>query len=69
MEAHLALKKQEKEYIVDRIVEILKSPRKSELIEELREKVMSEGENTEFNELDFDSVIYSVILAIDELYS
>jgi len=65
----LGLKKQEKEYIVNKIVDILKSSRKSELIEELRKKVMSESKNTGSNDLDFDSVIYSVILAVEELYS
>ena len=65
----MGLKKQEKEYIVNKIVDILKSSRKSELIEELRKKVMSESKNTGSNDLDFDSVIYSVILAVEELYS
>ena len=65
----MGLKKEDKEYIVNRIVEILKSSRKSELIAELGKKVMSEGENTDSNEQEFDSVIYSVLLAIEELYS
>jgi hypothetical protein len=62
----LPLTKKEKDRIVDRVVEILKSPQKNELIAELRKKVLESDEGKETDQID--EVIYSVIQAIDELY-
>ena len=61
----MPLKKAEKDYIVNKVVEILKSPQKETLIAQLREKVLNETDDTD--ETDFDDVVYSVIQAIDEL--
>jgi hypothetical protein len=62
----LPLTKEEKDHIVERVVNILTSPQKNELIAELREKVLASEEEREVDQID--EVIYSVIQAIDELY-
>jgi len=63
----MPLTSEEKNYIVDKVVGILKSPEKEQLITELRQKIFAAGnDNSEAGELD--EVIYSVIQAIDELY-
>lgn len=63
----MPLTSEEKTYIIDKVVEILKSPEKEQLIAQLRQKVFAaDKENNEAGQMD--EVIYSVIQAIDELY-
>jgi hypothetical protein len=68
---NVSLTKKEKEYIVDKVVEILKSPQKEELITQLREKVLVDDEQDDGQttaDQSTDEVIYAVIQAIQELY-
>ncbi|MBN1696646.1 MAG: hypothetical protein JW881_03940 [Spirochaetales bacterium] len=62
----MPLTQEEKDRIVERVVEILKSPQKNELIEALRKSVLEKEEHDDADEID--DVIYSVIQAINELY-
>jgi len=63
----MSLSKKKKEQIANRVVEILRSPRKEELIAELREKVFSE-ERDERRSEEIEDVIYAVLQALEELY-
>lgn len=60
----MPLTKEEKNYIVDTVAEIMRAPDKKERIARLRDGVLAaeEGTNT------LDDTVYSVIQAIDELY-
>jgi hypothetical protein len=65
----MPLTKEEKDQIVNKVVEILKSPDKEQLITALREKVFKDNsENADSGEETSDEVVYSVIQAINELY-
>ena len=61
----MPLTKVEKDYIVDKVTEILKSPDKKARLDALREQVMG-GEDGEGESLD--AAAYSVLQAIEELY-
>ena len=62
----MPLSENEKEYVVNKVVEILRSSDKKMKIEELREKVMNEI--AQDDQIHLDDTIYSVIQAIEELY-
>jgi hypothetical protein len=63
----MAMSKGDKERIANRVVEILRSPRKKELIDELRQQVFaSPGDETESDEIE--DVVYAVLQALEELY-
>ena len=63
----MSISKEEKETIANRVVEILRSPRKKELIDELRQRVFSaERENQDGEEIE--DVVYAVLQALEELY-
>ena len=63
----MSISKKEKENIANRVVEILRSPRKQELIDQLRQRVFSaERENREGEEIE--DVVYAVLQALEELY-
>ncbi len=63
----MSISKEEKENIANRVVEILRSPRKQELIDQLRQRVFSaERENREGEEIE--DVVYAVLQALEELY-
>ena len=63
----MSISKEEKEKIANRVVEILRSPRKQELIDQLRKRVFSaERENREEEEIE--DVVYAVLQALEELY-
>jgi hypothetical protein len=59
------LSDQEKQYIVDQVVQILKAPDKKERLAALRERVLAESDA---EASDLDDAIYSVVQAIEELY-
>ena len=63
----MAISKEKKEAIANRVVEILRSPRKEQLIAELREKVFSEERDEQSSE-ELEDVIYAVLQALEELY-
>ena len=63
----MSISKEEKEKIASRVVEILRSPRKKELIEELRERVFSDQRDSREEETT-DDVVYAVLQALEELY-
>ena len=63
----MSISKKKKEQIANRVVEILRSPRKEELIAELRKKVFSE-ERDERRREEIEDVIYAVLQALEELY-
>ena len=61
----MPLSEEDKSYIVEKAVEILRAPDRKERIAALRSQVMSEGaERT----IDLDDAIYSVLQAMEELY-
>ena len=63
----MSISKEEKETIANRVVEILRSPRKKELIDELRQWVFgAERENQDGEEIE--DVVYAVLQALEELY-
>ena len=63
----MSISKEEKETIANRVVEILRSPRKTELIDELRQRVFgAERENRDGEEIE--DVVYAVLQALEELY-
>jgi len=63
----MSISKEEKETIANRVVEILRSPRKKELIDELRQRVFgAERENQDGEEIE--DVVYAVLQALEELY-
>ena len=63
----MSISKEEKETIANRVVEILRSPRKQELIDELRQRVFgAERENQDGEEIE--DVVYAVLQALEELY-
>ena len=63
----MSISKEEKENIANRVVEILRSPRKQELIDQLRQRVFSaERENRGGEEIE--DVVYAVLQALEELY-
>ena len=61
----MPLSEEEKQYVVDAVVEILRSPDKQERIAELRARVMDDSSETH-NILD--DAVYSMLQAIEELY-
>ncbi|MBN2736952.1 MAG: hypothetical protein JXR70_08235 [Spirochaetales bacterium] len=62
----MPLNKEEKDYIVNKVVEILKSPLKDKLIENLKTRVFNN--KSDDDEETSEEVIYAVIQAIDEIY-
>ena len=64
----MPLTKEEKEYIVNHVVEILKDPNKKTLLAELRHKVLNRNDESEREEEQLDEAVYAVIQAIEELY-
>lgn len=63
----MSMSKEDKETIVNRVVEILRSPKKKELIDELRQRVFaSPRDGPEADE--FEDVVYAVLQALEELY-
>jgi hypothetical protein len=62
----MPLTEQQKNYIVNLAVEVLKSENRKERLEELRTKVMSDSSTSK--DLDLDDAVYSVLQAIEELY-
>jgi len=64
----MALSPEEKEDIVNRVVEILRSPEKKSLIEALRKRVTTQGEHSRTEDAQNDEIVYSVLTAIEELY-
>ena len=63
----MSISEKKKEQIANRVVEILRSPRKEELIAELRKKVFSEVRDGRRSE-EIEDVIYAVLQALEELY-
>ena len=63
----MSISKEEKEKIADRVVEILRSPQKKELIDELRQQVFSDQRPDQDGETT-DDVVYAVLQALEELY-
>ena len=61
----MPLTEEQKSYIVDKAVEILKDPDKDKRLAELRDKVMSSDGGEEFQ---LDDAVYSVLQALEELY-
>ncbi|MGA1840697.1 MAG: hypothetical protein ACMUIU_08745 [bacterium] len=65
----MPLTKEEKDYIVNQVVDILKAPNKKILISELRKKVLSKEDNAgEGEKGQLDDAVYAVLQAIEELY-
>ena len=64
----MPLTKEEKDYIVNRVVDILKAPDKKTLLAELRDKVLNRNDDSEKDEEQLDEAVYAVIQAIEELY-
>jgi hypothetical protein len=64
----MALSREEKEDIVNRVVEILRSPDKQALIEALRQRVTAQSEQSKVEDVQYDEIVYSVLTAIEELY-
>ncbi|MBD3316188.1 MAG: hypothetical protein GF344_10400 [Chitinivibrionales bacterium] len=64
----MAMTKEEKNLIVDKVVAILKAPDKKERIDRLREKVLKEEDSSDTKETNYNDVVYSVVQAIEELY-
>ena len=64
----MPLTKKEKDYIVNRVVDILKDPNKKTLLTELRDKVLNGNNDSENAEEQLDEAVYAVIQAIEELY-
>lgn len=62
----MTLKEDQKNYIVEKAVEILQSPDKKARMEALREKVMGQSDSSE--EFNLDDAVYSVLVALEELY-
>jgi hypothetical protein len=62
----MSLTEQEKSYIVEQVLQILRSPNKDEQLQALRDKVISDHPEGDRQELD--TAVYSVIQAIEELY-
>jgi len=63
----MALSKKDKDYIVNKVVEILKSEDKEKLVDALRQEVFSRKKKQN-NKEHPDDVVYAVIQAIEELY-
>lgn len=63
----MPLTQEEKEKIVNRVVTILQSPEKEQLITELKTSVLN-SDSPDDGEYQMDDVVYSVIQAIEELY-
>jgi hypothetical protein len=61
----MPLSEEDKNYIVEKAVQILKAPDRKEQIAVLRSKVMSEDAE---RSIDLDDAIYSVLQAMEELY-
>ena len=55
----------EKEYIANKVVEILRAPDKAEQIAALREQVLEADAG---DEVSLDDAVYAVLEAIEELY-
>ncbi len=64
----MPLTKEEKDYIVNKVVDILKAPDKKALIAELQEKVLGPDIESEGGKEQLDDAVYAVIQAIEELY-
>ena len=63
----MPLSEDQKNYIVEKAVEILRAPDKKERIEALKKEVMSLEESTD--EFNLDDAVYSVLVALEELYN
>jgi hypothetical protein len=61
----MPLSEEDKNYIVEKAVQILRAPDRKEQIDALRSKVMSEDAE---RSIDLDDAIYSVLQAMEELY-
>lgn len=61
----MALTEEEKAYIVERAVEIIRAPDRKERIAALRSQVLSEDAG---KRIDLDDAVYSVLQALEELY-
>ena len=61
----MPLNEEQKSYIVQKAVEILRAPDKKEQIAALRERVMASEQGQEFS---LDDAVYSVLQALEELY-
>ena len=66
----MPLTEQEKNYIIEKAVEIIQDPDSKNKLEELKQSVLQKSENNDKSEegVDLDEVIYSVIQAIQEIY-
>ena len=64
----MPLTQEEKDYIVNRVVAILKAPDKKTLLAELRDKVLNQNNQSESDEEQLDEAVYAVLEAIEELY-
>lgn len=63
----MPLSEEQKNYIVEKAIEILRAPDKKERIDMLKEQVMSQDESSD--EFNLDDAVYSVVVALEELYS
>lgn len=61
----MALTEEEKAYIVERAVEIIRAPDRKERIAALRSQVLCEDAG---KRIDLDDAVYSVLQALEELY-
>lgn len=61
----MPLSEEEKQYIVDQVVEILRAPDRKERLAALREQVMRQNRSDDGT---LDDAVYSVVQAIEELY-
>ena len=64
----MPLTQEEKDYIVNQVVDILKAPNKKALIAELRKKVLGQENEGEGEKGQLDDAVYAVLQAIEELY-
>ena len=63
----MPLSEEQKNYIVEKAIEILRAPDKKTRIEALKEQVMSQDDSNDA--LNLDDAVYSVVVALEELYS
>ncbi len=65
----MPLTEDEKEYIANKVVEILRAPDKAERIEALRKQVLEGPPEAEGGaSVTLDDAVYAVLEAIEELY-
>lgn len=60
----MPLTEEEKNYVVDKVVEIMRAPDREKRLEELRKQCL----NREGDDVSLDDAAYSVLQAIEELY-